>query len=117
MSSERFARRQRLASTADYRHVFAQPHKCGDKHLTLLCRANSKSYARLGLVVAKRHIKKAVSRNRFKRVVKESFRRHAKQLAGLDVIVLARAGAEVAGNQELSTALSQHWQRLKKQCK
>jgi ribonuclease P protein component len=49
--------------------------------------------ARLGLVVAKKHLKRAVDRNRFKRLVRESFRSHQEQLAGLDVVVLARNGA------------------------
>lgn len=55
--------------------------------------ASKTKAARLGLVVAKKHLKRAVDRNRFKRLVRESFRAHQQQLEGLDVVVLARSGA------------------------
>lgn len=75
--------------------------------------------ARLGLVVGKKHLKKAVDRNRFKRLVRESFRHHQEQLKGLDIIVLARGAAKqaIAGesesdNREIATLLDKAWRYI-----
>jgi len=66
----------------------------------------------LGLAVSKRVDKRAVGRNRIKRVIRESFRHHQSQLTGLDLVVIARAGAARADKAELSAALATLWQRL-----
>jgi|TARA_B100000315_G_scaffold249896_1_gene281826 ribonuclease P protein component len=46
--------------------------------------------ARLGLVVAKRDIRRANERNQVKRIVREAFRHKRDELPALDVIVLVR---------------------------
>ena len=48
---------------------------------------------RLGLVVTKR-LGKAVQRNRVKRLLREFFRRHRKHLPPIDLVVMAKKGAE-----------------------
>lgn len=55
-----------------------------------LARENEQGYPRLGFALSKRHIKKAVSRNQVKRLVRESFRQ-LESFPALDVIVLARS--------------------------
>ena len=45
--------------------------------------------ARLGIIVQRRFIATAVARNRAKRRLRESFRRHRDQLPALDIVVLA----------------------------
>lgn len=117
MFSGRFARPQRLLRPAEFKQVFACPCKISDKHLTLLCRRNDLPQARLGLVIAKRHIKTAVARNRVKRLSRESFRRHQAELAGLDIVVLARTSAAQLTNHELFRVLDTLWQGLIKKCK
>ncbi|WP_300087980.1 ribonuclease P protein component [uncultured Nitrosomonas sp.] len=47
-------------------------------------------YARIGLIVAKRIERKAVKRNRIKRLIREAFRRHRQVLRGLDCVVQLR---------------------------
>lgn len=47
-------------------------------------------YARIGLIVAKRIERKAVRRNRIKRLVREAFRKHQQVLKGLDCVVQLR---------------------------
>ncbi len=70
--------------------------------------------ARLGLAVAKKNIKLAVKRNKFKRIVRESFRLHKVQLAGLDIVVLAKRAANGASSQQIRIVLEQQWQHLAK---
>jgi len=52
-------------------------------------------YARIGLIVAKRVERKAVRRNRIKRLIREAFRRHRQMLMGLDCVMQLRRPVEL----------------------
>ena len=97
--------------------VFANPCiKQGDANMLLLGKRNNLNSARLGLAVAKKQLKHAVSRNRFKRLTRESFRQHLDIIKDLDIVVIARSGALHKTNQELLEILSKNWQILSKKC-
>lgn len=100
----------RLTSAHQYDRVFARPKRQSDRLFTVLSICNDKNFGRLGLAVSKRVDKKAVGRNRIKRLIRESFRFHQQQLKGLDLVVIARAGAKLAGNEALSSSLARLWQ-------
>ncbi len=117
MFTGRFARHQRLLRPAEFKQVFAHPCKTSDKYLTLLCRQNDLPQARLGLAIAKKQIKTAVGRNRIKRLSRETFRQFQLELAGLDIVVLARASAAQLTKQELRRVLENLWQGLIRKCK
>ncbi len=85
-------------------------------YLSVLARENGQEIARLGLAVPKRQIKTAVTRNKIKRLIRESFRHNQISLAGLDIVVLVRAGAAGVANPTFLQDLDQLWDRLKKQC-
>lgn len=57
----------------------------------MLARKNSKMNARLGLVFGKKNISRSVDRNRLKRLTREQFRLQKSRVAGLDIVVMARA--------------------------
>jgi ribonuclease P protein component len=78
----------------------------------ILSRANGRDYARLGLAISRRHIVSAVKRNRVKRVVRESFRRHRDTLRGLDIVVVAQAATGAADKRTLAMSLARHWKKL-----
>jgi ribonuclease P protein component len=69
--------------------------------------------ARLGLAISKKHCRRATGRNRLKRLVRESFRRHAAELEGLDIVVLGQPEASRADNKEIFSSLATHWQRTR----
>lgn len=48
---------------------------------------NGESGARLGLIVGKRQLKRAVDRNRVKRVLRETFRVNRSTLPAVDIVV------------------------------
>ena len=84
----------------------------------MLARASSESPEappRLGIIVARRHLPRATARNRFKRAVRESFRHRQHQLPALDIIVLARPGANTMDNTGLFQELDRAWRKLGKQ--
>jgi ribonuclease P protein component len=115
--SYRFQPQQRLLKPAEYQFVFEKAYKSSDKYFILLVRPTELAWARLGLVIAKKRVKQAVERNRIKRLVRESFRHHQHQLAGLDCIVMVKNDIAQADNQALRTALIQHWQFVTRRCK
>ena len=78
----------------------------------VLARRNSEGIARLGLAIAKKQVKRAVDRNRIKRVIRESFRKQGTSLQGYDFVVLARRDTSQHNNDKLTASLERHWQRL-----
>lgn len=105
-----FGRPQRLLDKAAYDRVFANARRSRDRFFTILYRSNQKKTARLGLAIAKKNCRKAVARNRLKRIIRESFREHRAALAGIDFVVLNNRDAEHTGNRELFASLAAHWQ-------
>ena len=80
----------------------------------MLARPNNLRQSRLGLAIAKRSVRRAVDRNRIKRLIRESFRYHHKELPSLDIVVMAKYNTAASTNSELFTSLEAHWQRLSK---
>ncbi len=75
----------------DIDFVFKQPSiKHGNTYFLILARENQLGFARLGLIVAKKNLKKAVDRNKVKRISREFFRLHQHLIKGYDCIVLTR---------------------------
>lgn len=105
-----------MLTSAQYGRVFAKAERSADAHFTVLCRPNGLGYGRLGLAVSRKALKRAVDRNRIKRLARESFRRHPQALAGLDLVLMARRGVAEQDNDRLVRALEGHWQRLHKRC-
>ena len=67
------------------------------------------------MAVSKKYARRAVDRNRIKRVIRESFRCGRKDLGGIDYVVLNRKGTDCIGNSILFESLSRHWKRLHRQ--
>lgn len=115
-ASKRFSRQQRLSNPAAFKYVFDKPCKVSSRNFTILARANQRNHARLGLAVPKQQVRRAVARNRIKRLVRESFREHQARLAGLDIVVLVRAGIEREGNRDILATLAEQWDKLRQTC-
>ena len=77
--------------------------------------APADSPARLGLVVAKKHARHAVQRNRLKRLLRDSFRHHKAELAGLDIVALVKPGLWQMKNPAIRAVIEEQWARLLKQ--
>ncbi|HMT81637.1 MAG TPA: ribonuclease P protein component [Azonexus sp.] len=101
-----FARRYRLTKTDEFSSVFGFRRAIRGKLLMLHYqpRPEGNTEARLGVVVAKKLLKRAVDRNRVKRVVREQFRLHRATLPGIDLVVrlatkpISLEGAQLAAD-------------------
>ena len=113
MSGAEFNRKHKLAKPSDFKRVFKKPYVSTDACFKVLARAGEADTSRLGMAVSKQVDKKAVGRNRIKRVVRESFRLHfANTAMPLDIIILPRRETSTMCNRMLFTSLESHWCRL-----
>ena len=71
--------------------VFAARESTGGRYFRVYFRPNGLTYARLGVVVGKSLAPRASTRNFCKRMVRETFRELKRRIAGVDLVVRARA--------------------------
>jgi len=108
-----YGKDQRLLAAPQYKAVFDNVDiRVVCPQLMLLARYTDLGRPRLGLVVARKHLKLATQRNRVKRQIRESFRHHRYTLPAMDIIVMSRPG--IRQDTDLATLLAKQWQRLSK---
>jgi ribonuclease P protein component len=91
MVDQRFTKQLRLLSRSDFRRVYERRCAVGDDVVRLVGRLNELTHPRLGLSVS-RECGNAVTRNRWKRLMREAFRLSREQLpGGLDFIAIPKA--------------------------
>lgn len=122
----------RLRQASDFSKVFSNPIVSSDSYFRVLARHSERGCSRLGLAVSRKVDKRAVGRNRIKRIVRESFRQRvdACSQAGekspsrgesrcenrlsADVVVLPSRRCASISNPALFQSLEQHWIRLER---
>jgi len=124
-SRQVFLRQHRLLTADDFSRVFKKPFRSSDCYLTILAVAREKPSdenikidntdilsARLGLAISKKNTKRAVDRNRIKRLIRESFRQNKYKLPAIDLVVMAKPVTKNADNAQIFQSLEQHWDKL-----
>jgi len=99
-------RSARLLRREQYRAALSSGAAGERRHFTLFATPNGLTQARIGIIASRRVARRAVDRNRAKRLVREAFRKVRNRLMGVDVVVEVRrcparetaaaAGAEIA---------------------
>lgn len=115
--SQRFRTHMRLRHSRQFGEVFRRSRRSSDQWVTVLARENGAGLARLGLAISKKCARKAVERNRIKRIIRESFRHNVDRLRGLDLVIVGRKRPEKNETGLLSTSLNHHWQVVSERCK
>jgi len=110
-SDRRFRPEFRLRQQKEFKRVLSGGTRLNAQVMTLVLRSNGTRHPRLGLAVPRRAVRRAVARHRLKRRIRESFRHHTEHLAGLDIVVIARAGAEKMDSKRFRTLLASAWVR------
>ena len=102
----------RLVHKADFDRVFANNQRARTDYVMVMARPNQVGFPRLGMVIAKRLLARAVDRNRVKRCVRESFRQVLPELPACDFVVRLIA-KPVAGDEarDLSRTFKRAGQR------
>lgn len=91
MSPYGFSSKQRILSKYDYQMVFSHAEfRSGNKRLLLLARRSGLESGRIGLVVPKKHLRRAVDRNIVKRIARNTFRLRQAEFSGVDIVVLVK---------------------------
>jgi ribonuclease P protein component len=93
MTNHHLPKSMRLLRASEFEHVFAARASAGDDQLVVYGSANKLPYPRLGLTVS-RKVGRAVARNRWKRLLRETFRLVQAELPSLDLVCIPRSEAE-----------------------
>jgi len=134
-----FSKQARLLKADEFSRVFKKPVRSSDRYLTILAVSQQVSMqqadlnnapkldntsilpidnivgSRLGLAISKKNAKRAVDRNRIKRIIRESFRLNRHTLPMIDLVVMAKPITRQAENAQIFASLDQHWKKLRQQ--
>ena len=107
-----FPRDARLLKPEEFERVFKENERARTDSLLVMVRPNALGHARLGMIVAKRLLPRAVDRNRVKRCVREAFRGQRHHLPACDFVVRL-ISKPVAGKEanDLARTLTRAGQR------
>lgn len=110
-----FPRSQRLLSPTEFGRVFRTGRRHGDRYFSFVFAPGQGPAARLGLAISRKVSRRAVQRNRIKRLVRECFRRRP-DLPVVDIVVMARPGAAACDNRELTASIEALLERTARTC-
>jgi ribonuclease P protein component len=115
--AQRFPKKVRLLRQFEFDRVYQGNAYAADETLVVMAVSNQRDITRIGLSVS-RKVGNAVVRNRWKRIIREAFRRQQTKLPhGLDIVVRPRMGARCEFNKvhaSLATLISKVDHRIRK---
>ena len=106
----------RITNARDYAHIFQQGTSSQGKFWKLIAGPSGQVNSRLGLAISKKICKRAVDRNLFKRIARETFRQNRDNFALLDFVVMIKKIPNT-NNQELVSDLLSLLQNAKRALK
>ena len=111
--NQSFKRIDRILKPVDYQYVFDSAYKSSDQYFLILGRISKVKHSRLGLAISKKSLKRAVSRNLIKRLVRETFRTHSNiKQANIDFVVMARKNIINYKNHQLVSSLERNFDKI-----
>ena len=115
MSRARFPQRVRLLTPAQFDRAFKQGRRLHQGPLSVVLAANTLDHPRIGFALGKKFAKRAVQRNRLKRLLRERFRHSQEQLQAMDLVIFLRSRLPDTANAE-SEAVERLWNKLDSAC-
>ena len=111
-----FPASRRLRHKSEFDAARARGRRFGNGFFAVTVISNDKTGPRLGLAVALRVARTAVERNRIRRIIRESFRVHQKDLPAVDIVVSARTSAYGVPGAQLHGSLVSLWRQVNERC-
>lgn len=103
----------RLRKQKDFENVFKKGVYFSERYLTLKAVKNDLPFSRFGFVVSKKVSKKAVERNRIKRLMSEFIRLSQKEIKlGFDIIFISRVGIVGKNFEEINEPMKKLLKKL-----
>lgn len=112
MAKQGFSKASRLLGPSQYSSVFQKADYKLSTATLLMLSCKSTTSPRLGIVVAKKHVKSAVQRNRLKRIIRESFRLRQEDFDTIDLVILVRQGLDKMNNHEVFVQINNLFDEL-----
>ena len=107
---------RRLRRKRDFDAAYARGRRLGDGFFSVTVMDNKLDAPRLGLAVAVRVAGGGVARNRIRRIIRESFRLHQREIPAVDLVVGARARVKGAPAKTLHASLESLWKEVAARC-
>lgn len=111
-----FSRALKLNSPKEFKSVRRTGRKLVVNGIRAYSQKNQLVSPRLGLVIAKREIPKAVTRNYVKRIIREGFRLNQHYLTNVDIIVFVHKQALAQEKWHFQDCINKLWQKLSVYC-
>lgn len=112
MAPASFPRAARLLRPQDFARLRDASRRIGSRHFSAQVGTSVAEGARLGLAISRRVSKRAVRRNRIKRIARDSFRHTRATLPAFDILLIARSSADLEDNASLRAELAALWKRV-----
>ena len=96
----------RITKAREYAHIFQQGIPSQGNFWKLIAIPSEQANSRLGLAISKKICKRAVDRNLFKRIARETFRQHRDNLNLLDFVVMIKKMPKTNNPELVSDLLS-----------
>ena len=110
LRSASFDKSERLFLKSDFSAVFNAPSgRFTTNGLRMLYRENDLELSRIGIIIPKRFVKLASARNRYKRLIREQFRRVKKSLPNADIVLFLNKNVS---EKELIIGCDRTWEFL-----
>jgi ribonuclease P protein component len=94
----------RITDAKDYAHVFKKGFHTQSRFWKVITIDSGKSFSRLGRAISNKQYKRAVDRNLFKRLARETFRKNRDDLESIDFVIMVKKSS-FTDNKEMTKDL------------
>ena len=97
-----FQKAERITHAKEFREVFKKGSACHKNGISVYCVRNKISRPRLGMVISRKALRRAVDRNRYKRIFREFFRKEKHNMKqSYDIVIRLNYDCNILKSDEL----------------